>query len=177
MTELMQIDSYGALVGPDTLRIQRLLPGPIERVWSYLVDSELRKLWFADGEIEPVEGAPFELVWRNDERAGAQGQRPKDVSEEHRMQSEVIVAEAPRKLVIAWANTGNVTFELEPHGEGVLLTITHAGFQTRSRRWLLSGGRRPSGLTSRLFAPSMEIACQSISEPEPCARCAFLRWA
>ena len=33
VTDLMQIDSYGALVGPDTLRIQRLLPGPIERVW------------------------------------------------------------------------------------------------------------------------------------------------
>lgn len=132
MTDLMQIDSYGALVEPDTLRIQRMLPGPIERVWSYLIDRELRKLWFADGEIEPIQGAPFELVWRNDERAGAQGQRPTDVSEEHRMRSEVIVADAPRKLVIAWANTGNVTFELEPHGEGVLLTLTHAGFQTRS---------------------------------------------
>jgi uncharacterized protein YndB with AHSA1/START domain len=132
MTELMQIDTYGTLIGPDTLRIQRLLPGPIERVWSYLIDAELRKLWFADGDIEPVEGAPFELVWRNDERAGAKGKRPKDVSEEHRMQSQVIAADVPRKLVIAWNNTGNVTFELEPYGEGVLLTLTHAGFQTRS---------------------------------------------
>jgi uncharacterized protein YndB with AHSA1/START domain len=131
MSELMQIDSYGTLIAPDTLRIQRLLPGPIERVWSYLVDSDLRKLWFAEGEIEPVKGASFELVWRN-ERAGAKGQRPKDVSEEHRMQSEVIVADPPRKLVIAWANTGNVTFELESHDERVLLTLTHAGFQTRS---------------------------------------------
>lgn len=132
MTDLMQIDAYGTLVGPDTLRIQRLLPGPIERIWSYLVDSELRKLWLAEGELEPVEGAPLELVWRNDELAGAKGERPKDASEEHRMQSEVIVADAPRKLVIAWNNTGNVTFELEPHGEGVLLTLTHAGFRTRS---------------------------------------------
>ena len=48
------------------------------------------------------------------------------------MESKVIVADAPRKLVIAWNNTGNVTFELEPFGEGVLLTLTHAGFQTRS---------------------------------------------
>lgn len=132
MTELMQIDSYGVLIGPDTLRIQRLLPGPIERVWSYLVDSELRKLWFAEAEFEPVAGESFELVWRNDERAGAKSPRPDDVSEEHRMQSEVIIADAPRKLVIAWANTGNVTFELEPQGEAVLLTLTHAGFQTRS---------------------------------------------
>ena len=27
MTELMQIDSYGTLIEPDTIRIQRLLPG------------------------------------------------------------------------------------------------------------------------------------------------------
>ena len=132
MTELMPIDSYGELIGPDTLRIQRLLPGPIERVWSYLVDSELRKLWFADGDLQPVPGAPFELVWRNDDRAGAKGERPEDVSEEHRMESTVIVADAPRKLVITWNNTGNVTFELEPLGEAVLLTLTHAGFATRS---------------------------------------------
>ena len=70
MTELTQIDSYGALTGPDTLRIQRLLPGPIERVWAYLVDGELRRQWLAAGKMEPVEGAPFELVWRNDELTG-----------------------------------------------------------------------------------------------------------
>lgn len=132
MTELTQIDAYGTLIGPDTLRIQRLLPGPIERVWSYLVDRELRKLWFADGDLVLVDGAPLELVWRNEERAGAKGERPEDVAEEHRMQSQVITADAPRKLVIAWQNTGNVTFELEAHGEGVLLTVTHVGFQTRS---------------------------------------------
>lgn len=133
MTGLMQIDSYGALVGPDTLRIQRLLPGSIERVWAYLTDSELRKLWFAAGDIELSEGAPFELVWRNDELAAVRtGERPEDMPAEHRMESRVIIADPPRKLVITWNNTGNVTFELEPVGEGVLLTLTHAGFQTRS---------------------------------------------
>ena len=34
MTELTTIEPYGTLVAPDTLQIQRLLPGPIERVWS-----------------------------------------------------------------------------------------------------------------------------------------------
>ena len=132
MTGLMQIDTYGTLIGSDTIRIQRLLPGPIERVWAYLVDGELRRQWLAAGKMEPVEGAPFELVWRNDELTGPQGNRPDDMPEEHRMQSRVIEADEPRKLVIAWNNTGNVTFELEPHGEGVLLTLTHGGFQTRS---------------------------------------------
>jgi uncharacterized protein YndB with AHSA1/START domain len=133
MTEVTQVDAYGALIGPDSLRIQRLLPGPIERVWAYLVDSELRKLWMASGDIELVEGAPFELTWRNDELATVRtGGRPEDIPEEHSMKSEVVAVDAPRKLVITWNNTGNVTFELEPLDEGVLLTVTHAGFHTRS---------------------------------------------
>jgi len=133
MTETTQIDAYGVLTGPDTLRIQRLLPGPIERVWAYLADSELRRQWLAAGDIELVQGAPFELVWRNDDLGCVRtGDRPDDMPEEHRMQSRVIMVDAPRKLVIAWHNTGNVTFELEPQGEAVLLTLTHGGFQTRS---------------------------------------------
>ena len=60
-------DAYGALIEPTTLKIQRLLPGPIERVWAYLTDSDLRRQWLAAGEMEMKVGAPFELVWRNDE--------------------------------------------------------------------------------------------------------------
>ena len=33
MTELAALDMHGTLVEPTTLRIQRLLPGPIERAW------------------------------------------------------------------------------------------------------------------------------------------------
>jgi len=50
MTELLQIDSYGTLIGPNTLQMKRLLPGPIERVWDYLVVSELRRQWLASGD-------------------------------------------------------------------------------------------------------------------------------
>src|SRR5205814_4406784 len=32
-----------------TVRLERMLPGPIERVWAYLTDSEKRKTWFASG--------------------------------------------------------------------------------------------------------------------------------
>ena len=42
-------DVYGTLIEPTTLKIQRMLPGPIERVWAYLTDSELRRKWLAAG--------------------------------------------------------------------------------------------------------------------------------
>ena len=69
-------DAYGELIEPTTLKIQRLLPGPIERIWAYLTDSELRRKWLAAGAMEMKVGAPFELVWRNDELNDPPSARP-----------------------------------------------------------------------------------------------------
>lgn len=30
------MDTYGTVIAPNTIRFERLLPGPIERVWAYL---------------------------------------------------------------------------------------------------------------------------------------------
>jgi uncharacterized protein YndB with AHSA1/START domain len=35
--------AYGVVTKPMTVTIQRLLPGPIERVWDFLTQSELRR--------------------------------------------------------------------------------------------------------------------------------------
>jgi hypothetical protein len=32
--------AFGVLIEPGTIRFERILPGPIERVWDYLTDSE-----------------------------------------------------------------------------------------------------------------------------------------
>jgi uncharacterized protein YndB with AHSA1/START domain len=125
-------DAYGVLTEPRTLKIQRLLPGPIERVWAYLTDSELRSKWMAAGAMEMKVGAPFELVWRNDELNDPPSARPQGFPEEHRMQSRITELEPLRKLSITWNNTGDVTFELEPKGKGVLLTVTHRRFADRA---------------------------------------------
>ena len=69
------IDRYGALVEPATVRIQRLLPGGVERVWAFLTESDLRRRWLAAGEMRLEAGAPFELVWRNDELTDPPGDR------------------------------------------------------------------------------------------------------
>ena len=49
MNEPANPDAYGVLTEPATLKIQRLLPGPIERVWAYLTESDLRRQWLAAG--------------------------------------------------------------------------------------------------------------------------------
>ena len=57
MTELATAGAYGVLAEPATLKIQRRLPGPIERVWAYLTESDLRRQWLAAGQMEMKVGA------------------------------------------------------------------------------------------------------------------------
>ena len=125
MTQLVTLDPYGVLIEPATLQIQRLLPGPIERVWAYLTQSELRRQWLAAGDMEARADSPFELVWRNGELSDPPGQRPEGFGEEHRMQGQITAFDPPRKLAISWGSTGGVSFELAPQGQEVLLTVTH----------------------------------------------------
>ncbi len=117
---------WGVLSEPATLTIRRVLPGPIERVWTYLTDSDLRRRWLAAGTMELEVGAPFELVWRNDELTEPPGERPQGFGAEHRMQSRITECEPPRRLSFAWQNSGDVTIALDDLANGqVLLTLTH----------------------------------------------------
>lgn len=131
---------YGVLTEPATLKIQRILPGPIERVWRYLTESELRRKWLAAGEMEMKLGAPFELVWRNDELTSPPGRRPPDFGDEHRMQSRITELDPPYKLAFTWGGSGNVTFDLEPKGKDVLLTVIHSRLPDRGTSLLVGPG-------------------------------------
>lgn len=125
MNDIASLDAYGVLTEPTTLQIQRHLPGPIERVWSYLTDGELRRQWLAAGPLEMTQGGAFEFVWRNDELTDPPGHRPADFGPEHRLQGQVTECDPPRRLSITWGSTGGVTFDLAPAGKRVLLTVTH----------------------------------------------------
>src|SRR6202050_4671577 len=107
MNERAKVDAYGALSEPASLTIQRMLPGPIERVWAYLTESDLRRKWLAGGAV------------------GMKG-------EEHRMESRILEIDPPRKLVFTWGkDDSDVSFALEPRGEKVLLTVIHRRLPTR----------------------------------------------
>ncbi len=121
------LEAYATLIQPATLKIERLLPGPIDRIWNYLTQSDLRRQWLASGEMEMQVGTAFELTWRNDELTTPSGTRPEGFPEEHRMQSRIIEIDPPHKLVFTWGinGTGEVSFELTPQGHHVLLTAIH----------------------------------------------------
>ncbi|GAB2543319.1 SRPBCC family protein [Rhodanobacter koreensis] len=162
MIELETPDAYGVLTEPTTLTIQRLLPGPIERIWAYLTESDLRRQWLAAGVMDMQIGAPFELVWHNDELTDPPGQRPDGFSAEHRMQSQITELDPPRKLAFTWNGRagGDVSIELQPKGDDVLLTVIHRRLLERGTMLLVGAGwhmhlnllvARASGTTTEPF--------------------------
>ena len=60
----MTKNGLGTLIEPGTLRMERTLPAPIERVWAYFVEPDKRAAWLAGGttarkrSASPVAGMP-----------------------------------------------------------------------------------------------------------------------
>lgn len=104
-----------SLVGQ--VRFERLLPGPIERVWDFLTQTELLPTWFGNGTIEPRVGGEVSLM-------------------DGHIRGTVTQWQPPNKLVYTWNvfSPGEktsaypesyLTLELQPEGEQVRLTLTH----------------------------------------------------
>ena len=134
------VEDFGIVTGPRTIEIQRSLPGPMERIWDYLTKSELRRQWLASGEMELKVGSEFTLTWRNDELATKLGERPEGKSSEHTAQMRVTVCEPPRKLSYTFGDSGEVSFELSPAGDKVLLTLIHSNAPNRGTMLGVSAG-------------------------------------
>jgi len=131
MSELAPNDGYGILTEPTTLTIQRFLPGPIERIWAFLTESDLRRQWLASGDMKLEVGAPFTLTWRNAELTDPPEVRPPGQPGEHSMDSRITELDPPNRITFTWFSSGSVTFELAPRGERVLLTVIHRGIPSR----------------------------------------------
>ena len=133
-------DDYGVFTEPTTLVIERTLPGPIERVWKYLTDSELRRKWLAAGVMEMKADTTFKLTWRNDELTNPPGQRPEGFGAEHTMESRLMECDPPHRLVFTWNDDGDVAIDLAEQGDEVHLTLTHRRLTTPRGRFMVGAG-------------------------------------
>jgi uncharacterized protein YndB with AHSA1/START domain len=134
---------YANRIAPDTVRLERLLPGPLERVWSFLTESDKRARWLAAGHMELEAGGKVELNFAHDQLSH------EPTPEKYRgmpmsFTGKVLRIEAPRLLSFTWLETqgvhSEVTFELAPRGDEVLLTITHRKLADRASVLSVSGG-------------------------------------
>lgn len=141
------MNDYGVLTAPDTLRLERVLPGPIERVWQYLTDSDKRATWLAAGNVEQHVGGKVDHTFRNSELSPDNDTPPpkySDCAGDVPMLGKVTACEPPRLLSYIW-NIGSdeeseVSFELEPHNDAVKLTVTHRRLTNANARLRVSAG-------------------------------------
>lgn len=144
MSDLLQ--SEGKLIDARTVRFERLLPGPIERVWAYLTDSEKRAKWLAPGEMELREGAPIELRFNHADLTPHDEPTPEEYKKHdgsHVIYWYVLRFDPPKMLTVRWGDEprdSQVIFELTPRGNDVLLTVTHRRLPDRDMLLSVSGG-------------------------------------
>ncbi len=144
--------AYGVVLSSDTIRFDRVLPGPIERVWSYLVDSEKRSRWLAEGPMEAKAGGVVHLTWHNNALSKSKNLDDDPAPEKYAKWAEcadktgqVTAYEVNRLLAFTWGdpakNPSHVTFELSPTADGkVNLTVLHQRLRDRNDMLSVSGG-------------------------------------
>src|SRR5690348_11014375 len=117
-------------LAPDTIRLERTLDAPVETVWRYLAEAELRQQWFMGGTDARPDGE-FELLNDHDNLSDDAVPYPEDYApyKGKSWNEKVIRFEPPRLLETTFqgGKNGKVTFELFPEGERSRLVVTHSG--------------------------------------------------
>jgi uncharacterized protein YndB with AHSA1/START domain len=137
------VNRPATLLKPSTVRLERLLPGPIERVWAYLTESNKRANWLAGGEFDLRVGGRIELHFDNACLSDETPPPNAPGAGKHTSHGRITRLEANRVLAHTWSWEGGdseVTYELQPKGKDVLLTITHRLPDDRPLKLAVGGG-------------------------------------
>jgi uncharacterized protein YndB with AHSA1/START domain len=128
---------YGELLDKNTVRFERLLPGPIERVWSYLTESDKRAQWLCAGDVETTVDGHVDMHFHNLSLSTAEDiPRPEKYSDKPEKMSftgSVIRCEPPHVLEHTWEfgeESSRVCYELTEQGDKVRLVLTHRRLAT-----------------------------------------------
>ena len=147
-------------VGSDAIRLERLLDAPVDKVWRYLTEAELREQWFMGG-TDAVGVGEFELLVDHDKLSADKVPYP-DSYECFKgavWTEKVLRFEPPRLLETTFqgGKNGVVTYELRSEGERTRLVLTHSDIQSPSGFQDFGGG-----WTSHLAVLQEKLAGRSV---------------
>ena len=146
------MDAYGKRIDPYTVQFVRLLPGPIERIWAFLWDSDKRGEWFARGAMPTKPGEGFEMHFKHSTLSPNQAEPPERMREMdktgHNSRNILLAYEPPHRLVFSFGpdarEDSEVEFVLKEEGDPknnlVRLTLTHRKIPNRKYALDVSGG-------------------------------------
>jgi uncharacterized protein YndB with AHSA1/START domain len=114
-------DEKGRIDKVPSVTFTRILPGPIERVWSFIAETKNLPAWFGnDSTIEPRQGGKVSLMGGHIRGTVTQWQPPKKLV----YTWNVYEPSDPPNATSAFPES-YPTFELDPAGNDVRLTLTH----------------------------------------------------
>jgi len=142
------MDNFGERIDEHTVRFERLLPGPVEKIWAYLTDGQKRGEWFAAGPLPAKVGETFELRFKHSDLSPNKAPPPdrfKEMDANGFVAKERLLALEPmRRLAYTFGEENpppsEVEFMLAPEGEKVRLTLTHRKIPDRAYAVNVSGG-------------------------------------
>jgi uncharacterized protein YndB with AHSA1/START domain len=131
-----QCDTFATVTSPTEICFERLLPGPIETVWAFLIDSKKRGEWFASGPMDLRVGGKVELHFKHSDLSPNKAPPPERYKEMdktgHNATLEITEIDPPRHLAFTWGDGSEVVFDLAPRGDKVMLTLTHRRIAKRA---------------------------------------------
>ncbi|GLQ21625.1 SRPBCC family protein [Algimonas porphyrae] len=118
------------LIADGRLEFRRTLPSPVETVWRFLTEDELRGQWLCRGDVEPRAGGRIAFKF-DPEKLG--DKRPDDVPEGRYtadFEGTVVTYDPPRTLAFLWPGAGPdgetlVTMSLKEVADGTELHLVH----------------------------------------------------
>jgi uncharacterized protein YndB with AHSA1/START domain len=99
------------------VQFERILPGPIERVWEFLTDTKQLPGWFGEGTIEPRPGGAVSLMGGHVRGIVTQWQSPRRLAYTRNVFNP---GDAESHYPESY-----LTIALKPRGSDVVLTLTH----------------------------------------------------
>ncbi len=151
------MNAYGHPIANDALRFERMLPGPIERVWAHLVEPEKRRLWLADGPMTLVPGGDIALQFHNAELSPDDDRAPEVYRAQENsgeVRGRIRRCEPPQRLVFTWGDDpsrpqdaqSEVDIALTAEGERVRLVLIHRRLSTRELTSVAGGWHTHLGI-------------------------------
>ncbi|HZO92355.1 MAG TPA: SRPBCC family protein [Candidatus Baltobacteraceae bacterium] len=128
---------FGTLLDAHTIRFVRDLPGPIERVWAYLTESDLKAKWIGPGDVPAEIGGERTMTWNdeNGEIAGGLTLRTRVFDPPHVLEYDWVELQPQGRP----SRDSVVRVELAAHGDGVRLTLTHRALPVDSYETIGAG--------------------------------------
>ena len=132
------------VIEPGTVKLERLLPGPVERVWAYITEADKRAKWLCGGEVELRVGGKVHMEFDQNSLTADKNPPPKYRDKATGSFVGVVTRLEPLRLFAhtwTWdSNNTEVTYELAPRGKEVLLTIVHRRVQGKDLTASVMGG-------------------------------------